>query len=154
MKKMRLLMLLSLLLVCLSGIASANTWDWVYSTDTAGVYYLRGSAFKLNDDSQTREIGHIKAWSKCQYEDENERQEIASEIQKNSDNDTSNFYYSIANMEFMKKDGTVYFRYLNFYYYDFSGNMLAKNNDTTEWEVMIPGSNGMNLYEHALADAR
>lgn len=154
MKKLRLLMMLSLLLVCLSGIASAHTWDWVASSDIVGIYYSRGSAVRLSDNRQAGETGHVKAWFKGQYEDEYARQDQARILQEKSDVDTSNFYYEILQVEFKNVDGTIYHRFLNHYGYDYSGHCVFESKQAYSWQITVPGCNGMIMYERALADAR
>ena len=162
MKKMRLFMLLSLLMVCLSGIASAHTWEWITSSDTTGFYYSRGSAVRLNDNRQAGESGHVKAWFKVQYEDENVRQNrirrakqyIENGILEKKSGNLSDLYFIITQDEYKNVKGTIYYRELSTVIYDYAGNVIARGHHAANWGEIIPGSIGMREYEYALARAR
>lgn len=151
MKKMRLFMLLTVLMLCLSGIASADTWEWVASDDIIGGYYARGSAVRLNDNRQT---GHVKAWFKYQYEDENARRKMGRIIKKYSDKDTSDFYFTVDQEEYKNVNGTIYCRTLNSYAYDHSKKLICKLKRADSWKIVIPVTCGMAMYKRALSDAR
>lgn len=133
MKKIRLFMLLSLLMVCLSGIASAHDWAKVVSGATHDFYYSRGSAVRLNDNRQAGESGHIKAWTKTTYEDNR---------------------VVITQEEYKNVRGTIYSRYLDFVAYDYAGRIIEEDHSVDNWREVIHGSCGMVVYEYALGDAR
>lgn len=155
MKKMRLFMLWSLLMVCLSGFASAHDWEWVY----LDVYYSRDSAVRLNDNWQAGERGHVKAWVQHRIENDNLRQKIKKKYQaRYSDCDFSNVYKFTAQQEFKNVNGTICWRYLKWYAYDRNGNLIKAivydNNNPEEWKLILPGTYGMTMYEHILARAK
>ena len=162
MKKMRLFMLLSLLMVCLSGIASAQTWEWITSSDTTGFYYARGSAVRLSDNRQAGESGHVKAWFKTKYEDENARQDGIRRIKQYIANGTfekksgnlSDFYFCITEEEYKNVRGTIYYRDLSTVVYDYAGNVIAEGYHAFKWKAVIPSTYGMHEYEYILARAK
>lgn len=162
MKKMRLFMLLFLLMVCLSGIASAQGWEWITSSDKVGYYYSRGTAARLNDNRQAGESGHVKAWFKFQYEDENDRQDMIRCIKHDIENGTAekksgnpyDFYYVILQTEYKNVRETIYGRDLRLVLYDHAGNVITEDHKADHWKVVIPDSIDMTMYEYILARAK